>query len=61
MENQEIKVRVFKFETPIIYNKSGKDVLIMDYFDFERINFSLINIFRKDIQERKETYKDTMS
>lgn len=61
MENQEIKVRVFRIETPIIYTKDEKDELIMDYFDFERINFSLINIFRKNIQDRKQTYKNTMS
>lgn len=61
MENQNIKVRIFKFDTPIIYKCGENESFIMDHYDFERINFSLLNINTKKIQERKQTYNETSS
>ncbi|WP_145455907.1 hypothetical protein [Staphylococcus epidermidis] len=61
MENQQIKVRIFKFDTPIIYKRDEAESIIMDHYDFERINFSLLNIVNKELQDRKETYNKVNS
>ncbi|WP_271401498.1 hypothetical protein [Salinicoccus roseus] len=60
MERQDIKVRVYKFKTPIIYDDGvNQRRILTDYFDFERINFCLINIVRKEYINRKKTYKES--
>lgn len=58
MENQDIKVKIFKITTPIIfYEENQQRNILTNFFDFQRINFSLLSIERNELIDRKKTYE----
>lgn len=62
MENQNIKVKVYQITTPVIYDDGiNQRQFLSEYFEFERINFCIQNIARKDYINRKKTYKDSVT
>lgn len=58
--DQDIKIKIMKITTPIeVFNKKNEQAHVGNYFDFNRFDYCIKEVMKKNETERVKTYKKT--